>query len=115
MTGVVVVNVNDQLIINDAIGVPRFVPEKLWRGITGNIAIGLYLVNIEDRSWRQIILCQKYRVGSPFTPNSRAILGTDFPTMPMWSYKRATCWSDRVTDVKVTPFGWIDMTSVKVK
>jgi oligopeptide transport system substrate-binding protein len=46
---------------------------------------------------------------------AESILATDFPTMPMWSYKRATGWSDRLTDVKITPFGWIDMNSVKVK
>jgi oligopeptide transport system substrate-binding protein len=46
---------------------------------------------------------------------AESMLATDFPTMPMWSYKRATAWSDRVADVKVTPFGWIDMTAVKVK
>jgi oligopeptide transport system substrate-binding protein len=46
---------------------------------------------------------------------AESILATDFPTMPMWSYKRATGWSDRITDVKITPFGWIDVTSVKVK
>jgi oligopeptide transport system substrate-binding protein len=46
---------------------------------------------------------------------AESILTTDFPTMPMWNYKRATAWSDRVTDVKVTPFGWIDLSSVKMK
>jgi oligopeptide transport system substrate-binding protein len=46
---------------------------------------------------------------------AEAILGKDFPTMPMWSYQQASGWSDRVTDVKVTPFGWIDLASVKVK
>jgi len=46
---------------------------------------------------------------------AESILAKDFPTMPMWSYKRATGWSDRLADVKITPFGWIDMTSVKVK
>jgi oligopeptide transport system substrate-binding protein len=33
----------------------------------------------------------------------------------MWYYDQASGWSDRVTDVKVTPFGTIDLTSIKVK
>jgi hypothetical protein len=35
--------------------------------------------------------------------------------MPMWSYAVTAGYSDRVTDVKITPFGWIDLDSVKVK
>ena len=46
---------------------------------------------------------------------AEAMLGKDFPVMPMWSYQQASGWSDRVTDVKVTPFGTIDLTSIKVK
>ena len=43
------------------------------------------------------------------------ILGKDLPVIPMWYYDQASGWSDRVTDVKVTPFGTIDLTSIKVK
>jgi oligopeptide transport system substrate-binding protein len=43
------------------------------------------------------------------------ILGKDFPTMPMWSYSNVFGWSDRVTDVKMTPFGTLDLSSIKVK
>jgi len=46
---------------------------------------------------------------------AEAILGSDFPTMPMWSYTAVFAWSDRVSDVKVTPFGTPDLTSIKVK
>ena len=46
---------------------------------------------------------------------AEAILGKDLPVIPMWSYQQASGWSDRVTDVKVTPFGTIDLTSIKVK
>jgi oligopeptide transport system substrate-binding protein len=46
---------------------------------------------------------------------AEALLVTDFTSIPMWSYTVTAGWSDRVTDVKITPFGWIDMTSVKVK
>ncbi len=46
---------------------------------------------------------------------AEAILGKDFPTMPMWSQSTPFGWSDRVTDVKMTPFSTIDLTSVKVK
>jgi oligopeptide transport system substrate-binding protein len=37
------------------------------------------------------------------------------PSMPMWSYAITAGWSDRVTDVKITPFGQLDFESVKVK
>ena len=43
------------------------------------------------------------------------ILGKDFPTMPMWSYSQAFGWSDRVTDVKMTPFSTLDLSSIKIK
>jgi hypothetical protein len=33
----------------------------------------------------------------------------------MWSYAVTAGWSDRVTDVKITPFGILDLESVKVK
>jgi len=46
---------------------------------------------------------------------AEAILGKDFPTMPMWSQSTPFGWSDRVTDVKMTPFSTIDLSSVKVK
>jgi oligopeptide transport system substrate-binding protein len=46
---------------------------------------------------------------------AESILATDFPTMPMWSYKRAAGWSDRVTDVKLNVFGELDVVSVRVK
>jgi oligopeptide transport system substrate-binding protein len=43
------------------------------------------------------------------------MLAVDFPSMPMWSYAVTAGWSDRVTDVKITAFGLIDLSSVKVK
>jgi oligopeptide transport system substrate-binding protein len=46
---------------------------------------------------------------------SEDILSKDLPVIPMWYYDQASGWSDRVTDVKVTPFGTIDLTSIKVK
>ena len=46
---------------------------------------------------------------------AEAMLGEDMAAMPMWSYAVTAGWSDRVTDVKVTPFGLIDLHSVKVK
>ncbi|GAA3710236.1 ABC transporter substrate-binding protein [Microlunatus aurantiacus] len=39
----------------------------------------------------------------------------DFPVMPMWSYSTTFGWSDRVSDVKLTPFGTLDVSSIKVK
>jgi oligopeptide transport system substrate-binding protein len=46
---------------------------------------------------------------------AEAIIAADFPSMPMWSYAVTAGYSDRVADVKITPFGWIDLDSVKVK
>jgi len=46
---------------------------------------------------------------------AETILAADFPVMPMWSYSEAVGWSDNVTDVKVTPFGTLDLVSIKVK
>ena len=46
---------------------------------------------------------------------AEAILVEDFPIMPMWSYSTTFGWSDRVTDVKLTPFGTLDVSSIKVK
>jgi oligopeptide transport system substrate-binding protein len=45
---------------------------------------------------------------------AEAMLGEDMAAMPMWSYAVTAGWSDRVTDVKITPFGIIDLQSVKV-
>jgi len=46
---------------------------------------------------------------------AEAILAADFPSAPMWSYSTTVGWSDRVTDVKINPFAWVDLTSIKVK
>ena len=46
---------------------------------------------------------------------AEAQLEVDFPSMPMWTYAQTSGWSDRVTDVKVTPFGTPDLISMKVK
>jgi oligopeptide transport system substrate-binding protein len=45
---------------------------------------------------------------------AEAMLAEDMASMPMWSYAVTAGWSDRVTDVKITPFGLIDLESVKV-
>jgi oligopeptide transport system substrate-binding protein len=46
---------------------------------------------------------------------AEAMLAEDLPSFPMWSYAITSGWSDRVTDVKITPFGVLDLESVKVK
>ncbi len=46
---------------------------------------------------------------------AEALLAKDMPSIPMWYSKTTMGWSDRVTDVKITPFGTIDFTSVSVK
>lgn len=46
---------------------------------------------------------------------AEAQLGTDFPTAPL-DYKKANFgWSDRVSNVKITPFGTPDLSSITVK
>ncbi|GAA1761985.1 ABC transporter substrate-binding protein [Nostocoides vanveenii] len=46
---------------------------------------------------------------------AEAVLGEDFPTIPMWYGKAIAGWSDKVENVKITPFGTIDLASVTVK
>ena len=46
---------------------------------------------------------------------AEAILAEDFPTMPMWIYLDQSGYSNRVTDVKLDPFGKLDLTAIKVK
>jgi oligopeptide transport system substrate-binding protein len=46
---------------------------------------------------------------------AEAMLAEDLPSFPMWSYAITAGWSDRITDVKITPFGELDLESVKVK
>jgi len=46
---------------------------------------------------------------------AEAIIAADFPSTPMWSYAVTVGYSDRVSDVKITPFGWVDLDSIKVK
>jgi oligopeptide transport system substrate-binding protein len=46
---------------------------------------------------------------------AEAMLAVDFPSMPMWSYAVTAGWSERVTDVKITAFGLLDLESVKLK
>ena len=40
---------------------------------------------------------------------AEAILAEDFPTMPMWIYLDSVGFSNRVTDVKLDPFGKLDL------
>jgi oligopeptide transport system substrate-binding protein len=46
---------------------------------------------------------------------AEALLADDMTATPMWSYATTVGWSERVTDVRITPFGTIDLLSVKVK
>jgi oligopeptide transport system substrate-binding protein len=43
------------------------------------------------------------------------LLASDFPAMPMWYGKTTMGWSDKVTGVKITAFGTIDLPSVSLK
>lgn len=46
---------------------------------------------------------------------AEAMLAKDFPTMPMFYSSVAYGWSTKVDNVKMTPFGTFDLTSVTVK
>ena len=46
---------------------------------------------------------------------AEAMLATDFPSIPMWYGKTTMGWSDKVTNVKITAFGTIDLPSVTLK
>jgi oligopeptide transport system substrate-binding protein len=41
------------------------------------------------------------------------MLVIQFPSMPMWSYAVTVGWSNKVTNVKITPFGTVDLTAIK--
>ena len=46
---------------------------------------------------------------------AEALLAKDMATIPMWYGKATFGWSDKVTGVKITAFGPIDMPSISVK
>jgi oligopeptide transport system substrate-binding protein len=46
---------------------------------------------------------------------AEAMLATDMPSVPTWYRTTAMGWSDKVTGVKITPFGTVDFSSVTVK
>ena len=43
------------------------------------------------------------------------MLAKDLPSVPMWYYNTAAAWSDRVTNVIVTPMGYADLTAIQIK
>ncbi len=46
---------------------------------------------------------------------AEAMLTADFPVAPMWYAATPVGWSNRVTNVKVTPFSTLDLASIQVK
>ncbi len=46
---------------------------------------------------------------------AEALLGQDFPTAPLWARATVYGFSDKVTDVKVSAFGTLDLSSIKKK
>jgi oligopeptide transport system substrate-binding protein len=46
---------------------------------------------------------------------AEALLAADMPSIPMWYGKATMGWSDKVTGVKITAFGTIDLSSVSLK
>jgi oligopeptide transport system substrate-binding protein len=43
------------------------------------------------------------------------VLATDMPVIPLWTSSTPFGWSDKVTNVKLTPFGTIDLSAISVK
>lgn len=43
------------------------------------------------------------------------VLATDLPSVPTWNTATTIAWSDRVTDVEVTPLGTVDLTRIRIK
>ena len=46
---------------------------------------------------------------------AEALLAADMPAIPLWYGKATVGWSDKVTGVKITAFGTIDLASVSLK
>ena len=46
---------------------------------------------------------------------AEALLAADMPSVPMWYGKATMGWSDKVTGVKITAFGTIDLPSISLK
>jgi oligopeptide transport system substrate-binding protein len=46
---------------------------------------------------------------------AEALLKNDMPVIPMWYGKVIAGWDEKVSNVKITPFGTVDLTSVTVK
>ena len=46
---------------------------------------------------------------------AEALLAKDMASIPMWYGKATMGWSDKVTGVKITAFGTIDIPSISVK
>ena len=45
---------------------------------------------------------------------AESILAADFPTAPLWNKSTQVGWSTKVTNVKVTGFGTLDLTAIKL-
>jgi oligopeptide transport system substrate-binding protein len=45
---------------------------------------------------------------------AESIIATDFPTAPLWNKSTQVGWSTKVTHVKVTGFGTLDLTAIKL-
>ena len=46
---------------------------------------------------------------------AEGIIAKDFPTIPQWYYLDNVGFSNRVTDVKINPFGNLELSLIKVK
>jgi oligopeptide transport system substrate-binding protein len=46
---------------------------------------------------------------------AEAVLAKDLPAIPLWQYQTQAIFSDKVQNVKVTPFGELDLDSVQAK
>lgn len=46
---------------------------------------------------------------------AEAMLAETYPTIPLWYRATPAAWSNKVANVVVTPFGWIDTSAISVK
>ena len=53
--------------------------------------------------------------GNKLYQDAEKVLAKDFPTAPLWSTAAVAGWSEKVTNVKVTAFGTLDLSSIKIK
>ncbi|NNG18390.1 ABC transporter substrate-binding protein [Naumannella sp. ID2617S] len=68
-----------------------------------------------EAKMRQAAAAKSVEEGNKLYQEAEAMLAKDMPTMPQWYQASQFGYSDKVANVKVTPFSTIDLTQVTVK